>query len=335
MATIRDVAKRAGVSISTVSAAFNEGRVSDETKLRIAEAARAVGYAPNALAQSLKNGRSRLIALVPGDITNPFFSNWLIVVEKHALAANRAVIVSNSRGVALERTALELLAAQRVSGILINPQGISDDYRNYLASITIPMVTFDQYIEGLSLDYVGTDNVLASRILTEYLLRLGHRRIAFIGGNPGLWTTERRLEGFVSAMQRADAPIEPDFVLFANYDGGEAYTETVRLLTGVERPTAILASNNVMALGALQAISDLGFRCPQDISLTSIDDVPWMGLVKPRLTLAVQPLQELAAIAIDWLLERIESRDQASIPPRRMILPPKIVLGESCADLRA
>ncbi|HWJ72832.1 MAG TPA: LacI family DNA-binding transcriptional regulator [Kaistia sp.] len=335
MATIRDVAKRAGVSISTVSAAFNEGRVGDETKRRIAEAAQAVGYAPNAIAQSLKNGRSRLIAFVPGDITNPFFSNWLIVVEKRAAAANRAVIVSNSRSPGKERVTLELLKAQRVAGVLINPQGMGEEYRRYLEQLAIPMVTFDQYVEGLARDYVGTDNLLAGKMLTEYLLRLGHRRIAFIGGTPGLWTADQRAEGFISAMSRAGAPIEPSFVLNADYDGRNAYEQTVRLMTGAELPTAILAANNEMALGALQAINDLGFRCPQDVSLTTIDDVPWMGLVKPRLTLAVQPLQELAAIAIDWLLERIESRDQTSIPPRRTILPPKIILGESCADLRA
>ncbi|MBZ9937276.1 LacI family transcriptional regulator [Mesorhizobium sp. BR1-1-16] len=334
MATIRDVAKRAGVSISTVSAAFNEGRVSDETKRRITDAARAVGYSPNLLAQSLKSGRSRLIALVPGDITNPFFGNWLTVIEKHALAANRAIIVSNTHGVAREQTVLELLKAQRVAGMLINPQGTGPEYRAYLEAIDVPLVTFDQFVPGLERDYVGTDNELAARMLTEYMLRLGHRQICFIGGQPGLWTTERRREGFVAAMHQAGLPIDEDLMLIANYEGDVAYRETTRLLTGPKRPTAILASNNVMALGALQAMIDLGFRCPQDISLTTIDDVPWMGLVKPRLTFAIQPLHELAAVAIKWLLERIESRDQAAIPPRRMILPPKIILGESCADLR-
>lgn len=334
MATIRDVAKRAGVSISTVSAAFNEGRVSEQTKRRITDAARAVGYSPNALAQSLKNGRSRLIALVPGDITNPFFANWLTVIEKHALAANRAIIVSNTHGVERERTALELLKTQRVAGMLINPQGFGSEYRAYLETINVPLVTFDQFVTGLERDYVGTDNLLAARMLTEYMLRLGHRRICFIGGQPGLWTTERRRQGFVEAMHQAGVPIDEDFMLVANYEGDVAYQQATKMLTGPKRPTAILASNNVMALGALQAMTDLGFRCPQDISLTTIDDVPWMGLVKPRLTFAIQPLHELAAVAINWLLERIETPNEAAIAPRSVILPPKLVLGDSCADLR-
>ena len=334
MATIRDVAKRADVSISTVSAAFNGGRVSDATKLRITEAAEAVGYQPNALAQSLKTGRSRMIALVPGDITNPFFTNCLTVVETHALAANRAVVVSNTHGPEREQTVLALLKMQRVAGILINPQGSGPDYCAELEQIGVPLVTFNQYVEGLARDFVGTDNVLASRMLTEYLLRLGHRRIAFIGGQPGLWTSERRIEGYRDALRLADVPLDPELEVVANYQGPEAYDQTLRLLSDGRRPTAILASNNVMALGALQAINDLGFRCPQDMSLVSIDDVPWMGLVKPRLTLVVQPWQELASQAIDWLLERIDARDPAALPPRKKIFQPRFVLGESCADLR-
>ena len=134
-------------------------------------------------------------------------------------------------------------------------------------------------------------------------------------------------------MTRCDAGIEADATLIVEgrYDGERAYAEAMRLMTRSDRPTAILAANNVMALGALQAIIDLGFKCPQDISLTSIDDVPWGNVIQPRITMVVQQVDELARIASEWLLERINARGGPTPPPREHILIPGLVVGQSCA----
>jgi LacI family transcriptional regulator len=333
MATIRDVAKMAGVSISTVSLAFNESsRVNPVTHQRIAAAAQAVGYVPNPLAQSLKSGRSRLIGMVVGDISNPFFGRLLKGVERSALERDHLVIVSDSGAHPEQELAiLDHLSDQRVAGLILSPHGKAPEYAARLNQLAMPFVLVDQKVPGVDSDFVGSDNVLASAILTEHLIRFGHRRIAHISGRAGLYTTDMRMKGFVDTMQGAGIEVDPSLVVDGDYEGERAYAETMRLMTRSDRPTAILAANNVMALGALQAINDLGFKCPQDISLTSIDDVPWGNVIQPRITMVVQQIDELARTASEWLFERIRLRGSVPLPPREHILSPQLVVGQSCA----
>jgi LacI family transcriptional regulator len=333
MATIRDVAKLAGVSISTVSLALNgTGPVSSETQQKIWDAARQVGYTPNPLAQSLKIGRSRLIGVVMADISNPFFGQLLGEVERLANGSNHLVIVSNSAGdPARERAILDHLTNQRVAGAIISTTVIEDAaHIAHLKSLTMPFVLVDQKVDGVEADFVASDNVLASAMLTEHVIRYGHRRIAHISGRPGLWTTERRIEGFRTTMSSAGIEVDESLIVDGDYRGEPAYAQAMRLLTRADRPTAIVAANNVMALGALQAMNDLGFNCPEDVSLTSIDDVPWGNVIRPRITMVVQPVDEMARLATELLLERIGARG-ADIPPRERILIPKLVVGQSCA----
>ena len=333
MATIRDVARMSGVSISTVSLALNEtGRVSADTYQRIWAAAQAVGYAPNPVAQSLKSGRSRLIGMLVGDISNPFFGRMLKGVERSAIEHKHLVIVSDSGGNPdRELAILDHLSRQRVAGVILAPHGNSPEYVARVNQLGMPLVLIDHRIPGVECDFVGSDNVLASAMLTEHLIRFGHRRIAHIAGRTGLYTTGRRLQGFLDTMQSAGIEVDPALIVDGHYDGERAYAEAMRLMTRADRPTAILAANNVMALGALQAIIDLGFKCPQDISLTSIDDVPWGNVIQPRITMVVQQVDELARIASEWLLERINTRGGPVPPPREHILIPRLVVGQSCA----
>ncbi|MEO6394996.1 MAG: LacI family DNA-binding transcriptional regulator [Devosia sp.] len=333
MATIRDVAKMAGVSISTVSLAFSaKGRVSPDTHQRIWAAAQTVGYVPNPLAQGLKSGRSRLIGMVVGDISNPFFGRLLKGVERTALAHNHMVIVSDSDADAKQELAIiDQLTEQRVAGIILSPHGNAPDYVERIKGLKMPLVMVDHRVPSVEADFVGSDNVLASAMLTEHMIRYGHRRIAHIAGRAGLYTTSQRLKGFLETMQGAGIEVDQSLVADGDYRGERAYAEAMRLMTRADRPTAILAANNVMALGALQAINDLGFICPTDISLTSIDDVPWGNVIQPRITMVVQQVDELARIASEWLLERIRARGGDAIPPREHILMPQLVVGQSCA----
>jgi LacI family transcriptional regulator, galactose operon repressor len=333
MATIRDVARISGVSISTVSLALNEtGRVSTDTYQRIWAAAQAVGYSPNPVAQSLKSGRSRLIGMLVGDISNPFFGRILKGVERSAIDHNHLVIVSDSGGNPdRELAILDHLSRQHVAGVILAPHGNSLEYVARVNQLGMPLVLIDHRIPGVECDFVGSDNVLASAMLTEHLIRFGHRRIAHIAGRAGLYTTGRRLQGFLDTMQSAGIQADPTLIVDGHYDGERAYAEAMRLMTRSDRPTAILAANNVMALGALQAIIDLGFKCPQDISLTSIDDVPWGNVIQPRITMVVQQVDELARIASEWLFECIKARGGAYLPPREHFLIPRLVVGQSCA----
>jgi LacI family transcriptional regulator len=266
---------------------------------------------------------------VVGDLTNPFSGAVLHAVERCASAAHYTVVVTNSDGdPARELAAIDLLRSQRVAGILLNAVGHGPAHVAKLAGLPFPIVLYDHLI-ALDRDFVGVDNVLASRMLTEYLLRLGHRRIAFIGGRPGLWTADMRLKGFVDTLRDNDVAFEPSLCVSGDYRGEPAYRETVDLLTRQQPPSAIIAANNVMALGTLEAIVSLGFRCPEDISVVAIDDVPWGALVKPRLTMVTQPIGELMNTATGWLLERIAEGKSTALGPRKLVLTPRLVIGES------
>jgi LacI family transcriptional regulator len=335
MANIRDVARHAGVSIATVSATLNDrGPVSEETRRRVSDAVKAVGYSPNAVARSLRLGKSRLIGVVLGDITNPFCTALIRVAERAALAAGYSIIVCNTdEDSGRELMMLDQLRAQHVAGILLTATGLGADYVRRLHRPDLPLVTLDHRVAGLDRDFVGVDNRAAARMLTEYLIRLGHRRIAMISGRKGLWTADERIAGFRETMEAAGLEVEPAFCVQAGYQSDRAERATVPMLTRPDRPTAIIGGNNVIALGALQAILDLGFRCPDDVSVAGIDDVPWSGLVRPRVTTAAQPIEEITGLAMEWLLGRIADRGEAP-PARTRVFQPHLIAGNSCRDVR-
>lgn len=323
----------ASVSISTVSVALRDGsQVTPETLKRITDAATAVGYTPNPVAQSLKAGRSRLIGVVIGSMQNPWFGDLMASIEETALEQDHLVTLSETKmDLKRERAIIDALTGQRVGGIIISPHLPNAEHLQFLASLKTPLVAIDHKIEGLNADFVGIDNELAMSMLTAHLLRLGHRRVAHIAGRAGLWTSEQRKKGFRATLVAGGVDPDESLIVDGQYSGDVAYDQTMRLLTRPDRPTAIVAANNLMALGALQAINDLSFDCPGDISLASIDSVPWGNVIRPQLTVVVQPIAEIAHAATTFLLDRIQHRGAEPIPPREKIFVPKFIVGRSCA----
>lgn len=179
-------------------------------------------------------------------------------------------------------------------------------------------------------DYVGSDSRLAAAMLTEHLIRLGHRRVAQISGPPNLWSAAERIRGFNETLAASKLTDLEGQIVEGSYFSQPAYGATMRLMTSANRPTAILAANNVMALGALQAIRELGFRCPDDVSLAAIDTVPWNSIIQPSITYVQQDIKTLAQVATGYLLDRIEtSRNGEQLPPRETLLTPRLFVGES------
>ena len=333
MATIRDVARHAGVSISTVSLALNgTGPVSEETRARIEAAVEAVRYSPNLMAQNLKRGQSKLVGMVLGDAGNPFFGRLFGTIDRHISDHDHMLIVANlDSHPDRELRTLNLLKRHRVAGIIMTPLRNDPEFAAYLNEIDVPVVLVDQDVDGTRLDFVTSDHHRATEMLSEYLIRLGHRRIAYIGGQRNMWVATRRLEGFRAAMAEASLSIEPEFEIVADYSAELAYENVIRLMSAPERPTAILAANNYMAIGALQAVNDLGFRCPDDVSIAGIDIVPWSSIVMPRITTVEQPIEELARVASIWMMERVRGEVALRGERRQHIAEPKLVIGHSCA----
>jgi LacI family transcriptional regulator len=196
--------------------------------------------------------------------------------------------------------------------------------------MTVPVVTFDQKVPGLDRDFVGSDNRLASAMLTEHLLQLGHRRIAFIAGPAQLHTASERLRGFTETMLSAGVDVDPDLVVDGQFTRLAGYEQAMRLLVRPDRPSAIIGANNSMALAALQAMQELSFDCPGDISLAMIDDVQWSSVITPKITMVVQDTARLGSLVGHRLLHRMMSPEGAAAPAEDFVLTPKFVPGNSC-----
>lgn len=332
MATIRDVAKIAEVSVSTVSLAFSSpGRVSPRTLERIRSAAAAVGYVADPLAQSLARGRSRMIGFVVGNVGNPFFGDIRRELENYALEHEHFVLITDSSGKTdRERDLVEHLIGLKIAGLALAPSSFGPDYVKFVESIKVPMVCFDQKVAGIERDFVGSDNFLAGAMLTEHLLQLGHRRIAFIAGPQHMHTASERYRGFVETMASAGVEVNPNYIVDGQFTRTAGYEAAMRLLIQPERPTAILGANNAVALAALQAMQELGFSCPDDISLAMIDNVQWSSVITPRITMVVQDTLQLGNIIARRLLHRITDPDATNEPPQDFVLAPKFVPGNSC-----
>ncbi len=327
--TMRDVSAMAGVSISTVSHVVNNTRaVPEMTRQRVLDAIKATGFLPNTVARSLKRAETRTLGVAIGDISNPFFAEVVHAVEAAARAAGYTVILTDfGEDAEREMAALRALVGRRVDGMILAPSGAGGaEAVAYVRRQGIPLVQVDR-VAARGCDSVLASNVPDMRRLVRHLARLGHRRIAVLTGVPGLSSTRERIAGFRAGMK--DAGIEPDPALIVP---GEFSSEPARaaaraLMARPDRPTAIVATNNLMALGAMRALHELGLRVPADIALVSFDDFEWADLFQPRLTTIAQPCARIGDMAVRLLLARIAAPDAR---PQHVRLPTELKHRESC-----
>ncbi len=330
--TIRDVAQAAGASVSTVSAALNNtDYVSAEMRERIDKVVRRLHYRPNDLARSLRLQRTQTLAVVVPDLSNPFYTELIRGLKDFAETANYTLLIGDSRERwEEERTYLDEFHRRRVDGVIRIPA--VDDGGGQAERVVgdVPVVYADRFPHPRDrfIGCVGVDNVTAAFDATRYLLSLGHRRIAIIAGQLESQNSADRLEGYRRALRAARLPLDKRWVRVGDHGILSGHRETMELLTHPHRPTAIFCTNNMMALGAFQAIQELKLRCPKDISLLGFDDFHWATLLRPALTMVRQPAREIGMTAARVLIEHIEGRRRA---PRQQQLPTQLVVRESCA----
>jgi LacI family transcriptional regulator len=336
MTTIKDVAKLAGVSISTVSVALNgAANVSPELMERINAAVAQLDYTPSATARSLKRGVTKLIGLLVADITNPFYSEMMEVIEAEAQRGGYSLILANSaQDVDKERTYLRLMQSHRVDGLIVSVSARSS--RETLVDFQrtkIPTVLVDRTFPGLTFDSVLLDNQAAGMAAVDLAIGMGHRRIGIIGGPSGISSSEERLRGYRDALAAAGIPFDPALVAPGDFtiDGGY---EAARLLLTLPRPpTAMFSANNSMAIGMMRCVAEMGLRCPDDISVLSIDDFPWAEAFTPRLTTVAQPLREMGRRVVRLLIDRIEGRGEPGVAQH--IFQPQLRQRDSVAPPRS
>lgn len=328
---LKDVAREASVSASTVSRVLNGSPlVNAETRERVQRAMDALEYRPSRVARRLRgdSAQASLIGLIVPDIQNPFFAEVARGVERVAQANGYMVFVGNSdEHEPTERRYLELMRAERVDGIILPASSDNASTVAKLARAKLPVVCVDRRLPGAKLDTVIADNVEGAYEAVRHLLAVGHRRIGFIGGRRQLSTTQERQQGYRRAL--ADEGIAVDETLVRAGDSREAGGREMarELLALPHPPTAVLVGNNLMTLGALEAIHALGLRIPDDVAIVGYDDMPWSLAFNPPLTAVRQPGQELGRLAAELLLARIAEPSRSTT---LVTLHPELVVRQSC-----
>jgi LacI family transcriptional regulator len=331
--TMVDVAKAAGVSIATVSAAVNgSAPVSAELKGRIEKAIRRVGYKANPFARSLKTGTTSTIGLMVADITNPFFTTVVHAIQDIAHRESYSVMLcSSDEDPAKEQTHLRLLSDRRVDGLIVASAGETPELRALVEDRRTPVVLIDRQLPGLETDAVVVDNVQATRDAVGHLIAVGHRRIGLITGRRSLSTGRERYQGYRQALAEAGVRHDAELVVSANFGDAGGYRAATKLLSLAKRPTAIFASNNLSGLGLVRAIHDAGLRFPDDVAVACFDDFEWAEVFQPRLTTIAQPMQAIGQQAMLLLLERLRDPVARALPPRLVRLKAELRVRDSSA----
>lgn len=329
--TIRDVAAVAGVSPATVSRVLN-GKVvvAPELSERVRAAVDSLGYRPNGLARGLRRRATMVVGVVISDVTNPFFTSMVRGFEDVAQAAGYSVVLANSdEDLEKERCYLEVAVAEQMAGVALCPTSSTRTDVSVLDSYGIPVVTVDRELRGGRVDSVSIDNNAAARQATEHLITQGCRHIAFISGPTTASTGERRLAGYRAALRSAKltaAVRRADF----RVEGG--YRAAQELLDAAPETDGMLVSNNLMAVGALQALQERGVALPDDLAFASFDGVIWAQILHPTLTVMEQPTYQIGRRAAELLLARIAEPDT---PVQRVVLPAELRVGQSSAGVSA
>lgn len=311
MATIKDVAKMAGVSPSTVSRALSgNAPVDKQTRERVMEAVRALNYKPNVLAKGLKEGKTKAIGLVLPNIGNPIFPSVARGVEDIARQEGYTVILCNTdEDREIEIDYINKLKNRWVDGFIFATAGKDAQHILELKADGIPVVLLVRNID-YKVDAVVIDNFKAAYRATQYLLELGHHRIALINGDPELSLYSERFEGYKSALKDSDIKVDESLIIRGVEDMEEAYTATQELLEKGILPDAILAASDPKAYGAMRALKESGLSIPKDVALMGFDNLEMSRFMDPPLTAVSQPWYEMGVAAMNRLLDLIANRKE-------------------------
>jgi LacI family transcriptional regulator len=328
MATIREVAERAGVSYATVSHVINRTRVvSQETRERVLAAMADLSYRPNALARSLRQCKTNTIGLVLPDSANPFFAEISRSIEDEAFNRGYSVFLCNTElDIQRELFYVDVLSKKQVDGIIFVAAGDQADSLDFLQRQQMPVVMIDRDLPNVEVDAVLTDHRLGGYLATRHLILLGHKRIACIAGPSSITPSAERLTGYRKALQEARLGFDEKLILRGDYHARSGMELTHAVLRMKPRPTAIFALNDLMALGALRAAAEAGLSVPRDLAVIGYDDLELAQFTNPPLSTISQPKKEIGAQALNLLVERIS---QKSRPPTRRVLAPELIVRRS------
>lgn len=329
MTTMKDVARLAGVSTSTVSHVINNDRfVSDTIRDRVMAAVEQLNYAPSALARSLKINQTQTIGMLLTASNNPFYAEVVRGVERSCYERGYSLILCNTEGDCDRMSrSLETLLQKRVDGVLLmcteSHRPLPDTISRYPS---IPMVMMDWAPFDGGIDVIKDNSLLGGEMATNYLISRGYRKIACIAGPKDKTTAYNRLEGYRQAMQQAGLPIADGYEIFGDFEFETGYRAMRRLLSLEEKPDAVFTGNDAMAVGVYHALYQLGLSVPKDMAVIGYDDIELARFMSPPLTTIHQPKDELGELAVDTLLYRLKHPDTE---PNVLVLTPELIVRNS------
>lgn len=324
-----EVAKEAGVSITTVSHVLNRTRpVNAGTVKRVQAAIERTGYRPHSIARALAGARTHSIGLAISGLSNPYFSDLIAAIEAQAAEHGCTLLLGDTHDEPQQELQMvQELVRRRVDGLLLAPStGAEDGTLRYLATQSLPVVLIDRFLP-VGIDQVGPENEGPTAQLVEHLAERGHRRIGLVAGLQGLSTTEERIRGYRVGLQSSGLPVDEALIASGASRHEPARIATHRLLDTADPPTALVAANNAMTIGVMHALRERGLNVPDDIALVAFDDFEWSDLFRPHLTVIAQPTSAIGSKAVQLLLSRLDEPDRA---PQSIRLAPTFVHRESC-----
>jgi len=331
-ATLKSIATKLGVSVSTVSRVINgkssKYRISKDTQDAILKVAKELSYSPNQLARGLRLKRTNTIGYIIPDISNPFFSSIAKSVEKFARKFGYSILLCDSEeNTDIEKESLQLMLNRKVDGLIISPVGLEVSHLVTISQKNIPIVLLDRYFPELNIPFVTSDNYQGALEAVNLLIENGHTRIACIQGLKNTSPNNDRVKGYKDAHLKHDLEIDESLLVGDSFGEENGYIETKLLLKKNLLPTAIFSISNLISLGAIRAISEEGLKIPDDISMISFDDQPYSRFLSTPMTTVSQQSSQIGQIATKLLIDQIESN--RSVEAKGIFLPTKIIMRES------
>jgi LacI family transcriptional regulator len=327
--TINDIASKANVSVSTVSRVLSKQvkkyRISKDTEQLVLKAAKELNYRPNHIARGLRLKKTQTIGLIVPDISNPFFAYVTRMIQTFAYGVGYSLIVCNTdENLKTEIEQIELLRSKGVDGFIIMPVGVKYDHLAELLYDNIPLVLLDRCFDELQTNSVIVNDYKGAFEAIEHLLDYGHRRIAIIQGLPNTYTNSARLKGYKDALAKYNISLDENLIVGNDFRKENGYIETKILLKLENPPTAIFTTSDLITLGALQAISEEGYKIPDDISIVAFDDTDFAPFLSAPLTAVSQPKELMGEVAVKLLIEDMNSKGQKE--KKRIVLEPKLIV---------
>ncbi|OGB67149.1 MAG: hypothetical protein A2Y94_11775 [Caldithrix sp. RBG_13_44_9] len=336
--TLRDIARKAGISTSTASRVLNgkteKYRISQKTQILVQKAAQQLAYRPNQLARGLRLKKTHTIGLVLPDISNPFFAYVARIIQIHAFQAGYSLFVCNTdENQVTEIKQIELLLSYKLDGLIIMPVGVKYEHILRLVQEHLPFVLIDRSFDEIDANSVVVDNYSGAYKAVEHLIENGHHRIAIIQGLPDTYTNTARVKGYRDALSHYHIPVDPDLIVGNDFRQENGYIETKLLLKLETPPTALFTTSDLITLGALQAIYEEHINVPKDISLVAFDDVDFAPYLLAPLSAVQQPKELMGEIAVKLLIN--DMRSKGKFDKKRIVLEPKLMIRKSVLRVQA